>query len=317
MRTSLYKILNLFSPIYNWVYKDRLRVLAYHGIEDPKGFESQIKWLRSNYNFINIATLNNHLIKNVPLPPRALLLTLDDGDKTVYTEALPVFQKYNIPTCLFIITDLINSSQDFWWDTIKKNERKEGLCDSKILKIINHNKSIPNSQRLQNLSEYNSTTQPQLKFEEIEELHRNGVFIANHSHTHPMFDMLEKEEVIKELEKSNNFFKDNRVGDYSVFAYPNGSFNPMAEQLLKKNNIKMAFLFDHNINKKRIQPLRISRIRVDSIIPLPEFRTKVSGLHCFILNFKNRFLNTIGNLKYLQKSLPQAPLREMKNLYDH
>lgn len=317
MRISLYKFLNLFSPIYNWVYKDRLRVLAYHDIEDAEIFESQILWLKSKYNLINIPILYNHLIKNDPLPPRALLLTLDDGDKTVYTKALSVFQKHKIPSCLFIITDLIDSFKDFWWETIKKNEKIDGLSDSQILKIINHNKSIPNSQRLQNLKEYKSTVKQQLKIEEIHTLRDYGVFIANHSHTHPMFDMLEEQDIIKELEKSNDFFKNSEVGDYSVFAYPNGSYNETSEQLLEKFNIKMAFLFDHKINKKKIQPLRISRIRVDSTIPFPEFQTKVSGLHCLILNVKNRILNRVGNFKYLHKTKSQSPIREMKNVYDH
>lgn len=282
MRNCVYNTLKLISPVFNNFYSDRLRVLAYHDIVDPENFEAQLIWLKTRFNIIDIPTLKGHLFQQKKLPSNPLLITLDDGDKTVYTHGLPIFKKLGIPSCLFIITDLINTSKDFWWNTIRKNEQEKGLSQPEIIKLINRSKSVANDERVRILQEYPSTYKEQLTINEVKELHKNKVYIGNHSHTHPMFDKLEQYELKEELEQVQTFFQTNSVGDYSVFAYPNGNLNEKTEQLLIKNQIHIAFLFDHQVNQKKINPLRISRIAVDSDNPLPEFKTKVSGLHPMI-----------------------------------
>ena len=282
MRNVVYNTLKLITPLFYKFYSDRLRVLAYHDIEDPNNFETQLTWLKSRFNIIDISTLKDHLFHHKKLPPNPLLITLDDGDKTVYTNGLPIFKKHGIPSCLFIITDLIDTNKDFWWNTIKKNEREKGLSQSEIIKLINNCKSVSNDERIQILQKYPATYQEQLTISQVRELSKNNVYIGNHSNTHPMFDKLEQYELKEELEQVQTYFKTNDVGDYSVFAYPNGNLNECTEKLLIENQIQIAFLFDHQVNPKKINPLRISRIAVDSDNPLPEFKTKVSGLHPMI-----------------------------------
>lgn len=291
MRNFLYKFFNLFSPVFNGLYKNRLRVLAYHDIADPVIFEKQIIWLSTKYHIIDIPQLKKHLFENNPLPSNSLLITLDDGDITVFTKALPIFKKYQIPSCLFIVTELINSNKDFWWDTIRKNEIEKGLSREEVMQIINHNKSIPNKQRIEYLKKYTITTKQQLTVKQIKELQHNLVYIANHSHTHPMFNKLDDEDLIKEMKETNIFFAKHNIGDHTVFAYPNGNYSEKAEYLLIQGNIKIAFLFNHKLNDKKIHPLRISRIAVDSDTALPEFKAKVSGLHPFIFKLRKQFLN--------------------------
>ncbi len=288
MRNFGYKSLRWFSPVLNILFKNRLRVLAYHDIIDSANFEAQIIWLKSKYNIIDISTLQSHLFHNQPLPKNSLLITLDDGDKTVYTKGLHIFKKHQVPSCLFIITDLINSRKDFWWNTIIKNEEKNGLSKEKIMEVINICKALPNDQRLNYLQKYKATFRDQLTLEEVQELKENSVFIANHSHTHPMFDKVNEAELKDELMQVKTFFEEKGIGDFTVFAYPNGNSNERSEQLLIENRIRMAFLFDHKLNEKHINPLRISRIAVDSDNPLSEFKTKVSGLHPMIFKVKKK-----------------------------
>ena len=286
MRNLIYKTLNLFSPIYDKVYSERLRVLAYHDVIDPVNFEAQIKFLKLNYHIIDVPVLRKHLFEAQPLPPKSLLITFDDGDRSVLENALPILKKYEISVCLFIITELIDSNRDFWWDTIRKNEEKNGLSAEEIMRIINMNKQSSNKERLEYLKKYPITQNRQLTLEEVRELDLNQVYIANHSHSHPMFDKLQDEELVNEFEQVQLFFKTNKLGDFNVFAYPNGNYSLRAEKLLIENDIDIAFLFDHKLNDRNINPLRISRIAVDSDNSLPEFKSKVSGLHSAILKYK-------------------------------
>jgi len=289
MRDFVYNTLKLISPLFSRFYINRLRVLAYHDIVDEANFEAQIIWLKLKYNIIDIPTLKDHLFHDKQLPANSLLITLDDGDKTVYTKGLPIFKRHQISSCLFIITDLINTNKDFWWNTIIKNEKKNGFSQVKIMEVINKFKSMPNNQRIRSLDKYPATYQDQLTIDEVKELEKNRVFNGNHSHTHPMFDKLELKELKEELEQARTFFLKNDIGDFRVFAYPNGNFSEGTEQLLTENQIEIAFLFDHQINQKKINPLRISRIAVDSDNSLSEFKTKVSGLHPIIRKIQKQF----------------------------
>ncbi|WP_029032974.1 polysaccharide deacetylase family protein [Salinimicrobium terrae] len=293
MRNIIYNALKLFDPILNNINKNRLRVLAYHDIVDPDNLEAQVIHLKSKYNLINISTLKEHLFNNRGLPSNSVLITLDDGDRSVFTKALPVFKKHHIPSCLFVVTELINKNKDFWWNTIIKNEKKNGLSQKEIIRVLNEAKSVSNERRLNLLKKYPTTYQQQLKTEELIELKKNGVYIGNHSHTHPMFDKLNRKELVDELSQVHAFFKSYKIGDSEVFAYPNGNFSESSEHLLHENNIKVAFLFDHKINEKHINPLRISRLVVNDITPLWKFKLILSGWHGKILPLTR----VVGKLK--------------------
>ncbi|WP_183075501.1 polysaccharide deacetylase family protein [Gillisia mitskevichiae] len=227
--------------------------------------------------------MKEHLFKKKQLPKSSVLITFDDGDFSVLKYGLPILKKNKVPTCLFVITNLINSQKPFWWDEIR-----EYLGNDDGNKKVKEVKSWPNIKRENYLKELrNNSDKPnkivsQLTFSDLVELKTGGVFIANHSHTHPMLDMSSEYEIQNEFEESKSLFKKWNLNGFDVFAYPNGNFDKNSELLLERNQIKLAFLFDHKINKKNVNPLRISRIRVNSDTVINEFKVKTSGIHSFI-----------------------------------
>ena len=284
MRAILYNLLSTFYKPYHLSTKDRLRVLAYHGVEDSDKFEAQLQYLTRNFNFVDLKSLYEHLHSNRKLPEKPLLITFDDGDISVYENGLPLLKKYSIPSILFVITDLINTRKPFWWEEIRyhlgKEEGHKKSWEAKTWK---------NQQRLEYLEDLRSEknlpplTRNQLTTQQLKELQSAGMEIANHSHTHPMFDMCTDSEIRVELKISSEILNSMDFSE-NVFAYPNGNFDLKAERLLQESGINLAFLFDHKINSGEIDPLRISRIRVDSDTELKEFKVKVSGLHSVIYN---------------------------------
>lgn len=282
LRDFLYAFLDIFSSNYTSFKSSNLRVLAYHDIADEANFEQQINFLGSNFNIIDISKLERYLTFGERLPSNPLLITFDDGDISVFKKGLPVLKKYNVPACIFVITNLINSKNDFWWSTVRHREELAGKNILEIRKTVKRLKSMSNKDRLVELEKYPVAEKIQFTIDNLFELQKNNIYIANHSHTHPMFDNCTKEEIVSEIENSKKIFHDFGVGDYSIIAYPNGNYNDKSEEILIEEQVKMAFLFDHKLNKKNIHPLRISRIRVDSDTPISEFRVKVSGLHSLL-----------------------------------
>lgn len=286
MKNLFYNILAVLGSIRFLSKDSNLKVLAYHEVLQPSLFEAQLKYLKSNYTVIGYQQLQDFLFNGITLPKNPLLITFDDGDFSFYENGYPLLKKYDLPAIQFVITDLIDTDSPFWWKEIEHYLGKE-KGNEKVWSLKNE----PNTVRVDFLNQMreNITSEPlkqrQLNGEELLELHHNKIVISNHSHTHPMFNQCDKATLQKEMEQSITVLKNNNL-DTLAFAYPNGNYSDVAEEVLRQNGVKMAFLFDHKVNKSEINPLRISRIRVNAHADLAEFKAKVSGLHSFLYHIK-------------------------------
>ena len=260
-----------------------LRVLAYHAVFDSRNFEKQLVYLKKNYSIISIEQLSLFLSEKIELTKNSLLITFDDGDLSVYENAMVLLKKHKLPAILFVVTDLINNQKPFWWDEI---EYYLGKADGnkKVWEVKNW-KNIERENFLVELRK--KSDKPALKYEQLttaqlKEMQDSGISIANHSHTHPMFNQCSKEELEKELTKSKEqLHTSNFTAD--VFAYPNGNYSELSELVLKMHSMKMAFLFDHKINNGKINPLRISCLAVNDMTPMWKLKFILSGLHTKLL----------------------------------
>ena len=260
-----------------------LKILAYHTIYDTINFEKQLKFIISNYSIISIKDLILFFEKKQKLPKNPLLITFDDGDLSVYNNAFPLLNKHQLPAVLFVITDLIDSKKPFWWKEIQyylgKNEGNEKVWEVK---------TWPNRRREDFLESLKENSQKpileyrQLTTTQLGEMQVANICIANHSQSHPMFDQCTTEELEKEMERSTTTLQDLGFTP-DVFAYPNGNYSSKSENILRKWDIKLSFLFDHNINKRKINPLRISRLAVDDATPLWKLKFILSGWHSRLL----------------------------------
>jgi peptidoglycan/xylan/chitin deacetylase (PgdA/CDA1 family) len=94
-------------------------------------FESQLKYLSANgYVIITLRQLVDcHLGKRPTPPVKSLVLTVDDGHQSVYTDMFPLIKKYQVPATLFIYPSAVsNATYAMTWSQLR--EMKEtGLID--------------------------------------------------------------------------------------------------------------------------------------------------------------------------------------------
>jgi peptidoglycan/xylan/chitin deacetylase (PgdA/CDA1 family) len=94
-------------------------------------FKSDLKYLSDNgYRVIPLGDLVDYYLERKKSPlPRSVVITVDDGHKSVYTDMLPLVKKYQIPVTLFIYPSAIsNASYAMTWSQLR--ELKEtGLFD--------------------------------------------------------------------------------------------------------------------------------------------------------------------------------------------
>ncbi len=287
MRDIIYSILSKFHFFFKKKHARQLRVLAYHKVPDEIAFEKQVVYLKSQYNIISIPQLLSHFEEKTPLPKNALLITFDDGDISVLRNGLPILKKFGLSSSLFIITGLVNTSEDVWIKRVEAKEMKEGKTYRQAREMVKRFKQLSNAQRVERMKDYPRIFAEQLTTDDLIEMQNSGMFIGNHTHTHPMLDRCSKDEISEELIKAMNVFEELQLPGYDIFAYPNGNVNGQTTEVLADFNMKLVFLFDHKINGKILDPLHISRIRVDSDTEMTEFKAKVSGAHPLVFNLRN------------------------------
>lgn len=75
-------------------------------------FAAQLKYLKDHgYTVIPLQTLVDYRLgKAPPPPPRSVVLTFDDGHRSVYEVALPLIKQYRVPVTLFIYPSAISNS---------------------------------------------------------------------------------------------------------------------------------------------------------------------------------------------------------------
>ncbi len=78
----------------------------------PAEFAAQIELLtRYGYRGVTFAQLLAYFKDNVPLPPRPVILTFDDGYRDFYTDAYPVLRQYGQPATVFLVTGFLDWPQ--------------------------------------------------------------------------------------------------------------------------------------------------------------------------------------------------------------
>ena len=99
-----------------------LLVLSYHDIRDDvarqgdpdlyavstQNFAAHLDWLSTHgYHPVSLSQLIEASRGGKPLPPQPVLLTFDDGLRSVHTKVFPLLRAYNYPALIAVITDYV------------------------------------------------------------------------------------------------------------------------------------------------------------------------------------------------------------------
>lgn len=278
--------------------RQRLTVLAYHDVVDASTFGRQLDVLQATMTPVSLDRVCAAFKGKNELPPRPVLITFDDGDRTVLEHGLPLLTARGIPAVLFVITELIGTEQPFWFREVRHLARHGAVAtrfgvlgpDTLVARL----KRIPDQERRHVLEELRRQAPPlrqaQLTKDEVRDLDRMGVAIGNHTHTHPILPQCTKEEAEEEVRSAHLALTQMLDAPPIAFAYPNGSVDPRLPSMLAELGYEVAFVFDHALSPLvPASPFAVSRVRVNSDTSLDRFKTILSGLHPAIHRARLRF----------------------------
>ncbi|MBV5321963.1 MAG: polysaccharide deacetylase family protein [Sulfuricurvum sp.] len=140
----------LVGSLWGAVAPKKVPVLCYHrfGVEvadsmtiKNSAFAEQMEWLKTNgYTVISLDTAMQYeqgKIKSIPA--KSVVITVDDGHKSVYSDMAPIVKKYKIPVTLFIYPSAIsNAKYAMTW------EQLQALETTKLFHVESHTYWHPN-----------------------------------------------------------------------------------------------------------------------------------------------------------------------------
>ena len=291
------------------------RILPDDKVQDDKGpdsslvmpvskFEEQMKFLSQTYRVLSMDDFLKHIKSDSN--EFVIVITFDDGYKDNLEYAIPVLEKYNIPSTIYIITRLPQGDTWMWWyeiwehlNTVKnlsfnhKNtsfkwnlstQRKKLLCFNDLSKMMLNMPTedckllLKKITRKLDLKKYTDIC---LDWGEIEFLDRHPLItIGAHSHTHPNLNKLSKEDALMEMLSSKILLEEKLKHSVDHFAYPYGTSN---EATLREFEMIIECGFNSAVTT-RLEKLErpnlssIPRIGVPPFLSLRGFKGKISGL---------------------------------------
>lgn len=276
LKHLLYPILSRIGFLKHYAHHGKFCAVTYHGVL-PTGYQSidpmldgtmvsadtlrmQIRLLKARYNVISPEQFRAWIEHKKELPPRAVLLTCDDGLENTVTDMLPVLKDEGV-SCLFFVTtaaadagigmlwyeelylmllncdeqavDLpeinlhIKKNGDIWrssWGhAVKLLSGLEPCERAAALKGVRDRCGLPNGWASSWLDKTSQTGRfALLSSEHVRKLLDAGMSLGGHTRSHPVLSATPEKALREEIATSRKTLQDTLGVEIWALAYPFG-----------------------------------------------------------------------------------------------
>lgn len=210
----------------------RVPIIMYHDVEMSPVCEGDYlistdtlardirKLLEAGFQPISVSQLIDYVYSGSELPQKPVLLTFDDGYKSIQTQVLPLLEKYKIPACVSIIgaraaavEDGCDSADYMSWKDIRM------ISKSEYIELVSHSAY---------LHVYRS---------------RKGVSQL------PDEDAAHYQKMLtKDINAMNAYADNEKITLLPVFAYPYGYVEPEAENVFHEQGFMATLTSEEHVN---------------------------------------------------------------------
>ncbi|MEO7478926.1 MAG: poly-beta-1,6-N-acetyl-D-glucosamine N-deacetylase PgaB [Lysobacteraceae bacterium] len=149
-----------FAGTANAAPQAKLTILSYHEIADgndalvpqytvtPTNFVRQLDWLKNNgYHFVSVDQVLADDAGKKPLPDKAVLITFDDGYRSMYEHAYPILKLFHAPAVVALVGKWMdvpeNGKVDFSGRSIPRTDllswqQVREMSDSGLVEVASH-----------------------------------------------------------------------------------------------------------------------------------------------------------------------------------
>ncbi|TCZ75300.1 polysaccharide deacetylase family protein [Paenibacillus albiflavus] len=233
-------------------YRNQVTVLVYHHIHKtdkssvtitPELFREQLTFLAGKgFHFISFSEFQDYM-NGKSVPNNAVLVTFDDGYESFMLEAMPVLEDLKIPAINHIITDTFREQQARHLSFLSKEQIGQITKQSSLFQFGCHSDSLHAKLPNGTASLIGRITMPNGQMESDQEYRER---ISN-----------DTKNCINNIAEASSFIP-------NFYAYPFGSFNEEAKQIIRDAGIKYAFTTAEGIMTRKMDPMKIPRINAGS-----------------------------------------------------
>ena len=236
----------------------RLSILVFHRVLptpdplfpneiDAQRFDRLMQVVARGFTVMTLGRAVRHLQAG-SLPPRAMVITFDDGYADNATVAQPILARHRLEATIFVASGFLDGGR-MWNDTIIETIRRSqrpsidlsefglGLMDlsthaqrraviEALLPVVKYQDPGRRAESLRQLLVLAGT--PRLPDDlmmtcaQLQDLHRAGIEIGGHTIGHPILTTLSDEAARAEIDGGRQALQSMLGAPVDVFAYPNG-----------------------------------------------------------------------------------------------
>jgi peptidoglycan/xylan/chitin deacetylase (PgdA/CDA1 family) len=274
------------------------RVLMYHACDEDEGdftrglsinttpaqLAAQLDFLRKYYQVIPLESLGG-----ADFPERAVVITFDDGFRSVYQQALPLLKARNLPATCYLVTDRIADPSPIWINELNGFLRRHGAVAKAVVArrlAISRFLSMPLFLQAildrydpevvaKLLAELRTTLaltgdtprsrdRLYLNRQEVEEMSRAGFSFGNHTGSHAVLSRLSEAACREEIRRARTVLSDLPRAIDSL-AYPFGRFDAATQQIAQE--LGYTTLMEVEGDNNPLDRLHVGRLNVTSFSP--------------------------------------------------
>lgn len=245
---------------YHGVRRDGRVVMPFAGLHvTATEFEAHCRLVKATCQPVSLETWLAAEAGGQPLPPRPVLLTFDDGYRSVFELARPILEHHQIPAVVFAVSQVSAGGRLTWYDALAR-ERDEAAVEAlKSATAAAWRAAV-------------ATAPPAapddpcalLSPAEIRELAASGLIeIGGHTAHHPILARLSETEQYDEIATDRQALREWTATEVRAFAYPNGrpglDYDAETVAAVARAGYRVAFTTRHGFARAGEPPLERSR----------------------------------------------------------
>jgi len=241
--------------------------------------EQHLDWLARQYELVSLDDIGAYLEQDRTFRKPAAAITFDDGYADNYRLAYPLLKRKGIPAAVFVVTDLVGTTQVQVYDKLylllSRLRTQTASVKTTLFKILvsagvtceelghlhfsndaplhivtlllSH---LPQTRihRVVNALENETRVDhgvldemAPLSWQMIQEMHRNGITIGSHTMTHALLSHESADRTKEELLGSKSVLEQQLGSTVQHFAYPDGRFNPNVVEAVDTAGYRYAY----------------------------------------------------------------------------
>lgn len=229
-------------------YEDQVAVLMYHHIHPtqkgsaiipPKLFAEQIDYLqKKGFNFITLKEFRDFLA-GASVPPKAVLVTFDDGYESFYQYAYPELKKRSVPAVNFVITAYTDHNRNSVLGHLTSKQIREMTSETNFIDMQCHTNMLHYKQTGARTSALSGPIEIKGKKETAEQY---------------------KKRIAADIKACTESLKASSDKTIDALAYPYGLRSKTAIETLKEAGYTMAFTTEGGMATRGVDTMQIPRI---------------------------------------------------------